>query len=165
MHSSAVWNITPYSTSKVCRRFGVTSRLHVWGRRLGQAWNNLGIGSKQSLILFLRNVGWLSIENTPLYPIIQKSSYPSLWEPQILMKCKVIFTVVLPQLVVAIPQDAAISAMRRSSECLCCFAADCLGNILKVVRHDIGVPSWVSNQQLVCPATYRPCILLWMKRK
>jgi hypothetical protein len=70
MMSSIFWNITPYSSSKVSRRFGgkVASILNTedWG------------------VMFIRNVGWLLTYYTALYLIRQNYRWPPVWEPQIL---------------------------------------------------------------------------------
>jgi hypothetical protein len=39
MKSSVFWDIMPYSQWKVNRRFAATCRLHLQGRRIGQAKN------------------------------------------------------------------------------------------------------------------------------
>jgi hypothetical protein len=49
MKSTIFWHITPCSPLKANRRFGGTCRLHIQGRRIGQARNQRETGSKQSL--------------------------------------------------------------------------------------------------------------------
>jgi hypothetical protein len=49
MKSSFFWDITPCSSLKVIRRFGVTSRLHFQGRSMHQTTNHREADSKTSL--------------------------------------------------------------------------------------------------------------------
>jgi hypothetical protein len=76
------WDITPYSPLKVNRQFGRTYRLHLQGRRISQASSaelfyppdfTLVSSSDYSSSLkieamFLRNIGWLLIDYTAIYP-------------------------------------------------------------------------------------------------
>jgi hypothetical protein len=88
INSSLFWDITTCSPPKVNRRFGVTYRLHLQGRRISQTKHHchlfhagflLGLffDSNDGGDKFLRNVRWLSTESTELYPIRKKSSITS----------------------------------------------------------------------------------------
>jgi hypothetical protein len=98
--SSIFWDIAPCSPLKVNRLFGVTC-LHLHGWRISQVRNQreacsrilgqtvlpasyllhtgfllcLFFDTKDGGDMFLRNVGWLSVDYTALYPRRQNSSY------------------------------------------------------------------------------------------
>jgi hypothetical protein len=82
MKSSIFWDITLCSPLKVTWYFGGTCHLHLQGQRICQARHQHETDSKQSSstlkiearYMFLQNVGWLSTDNTALYPRRQKSS-------------------------------------------------------------------------------------------
>jgi hypothetical protein len=87
MKSIILWNITPCSWLKVSRRFGRTYRLHLQDRRISRALlsTEFHAGILLSLFksedrddMFVRNVGWLSVEYMALYPRRQYS-YTLLW--------------------------------------------------------------------------------------
>jgi hypothetical protein len=88
--NSVFWDITPCSLLKVSRRFGRTYGFHLQNWRVSQARNRHEADSKQMLInsccllyavfllgllfntedggdMFLRNVGWLSMDYTAFY--------------------------------------------------------------------------------------------------
>jgi hypothetical protein len=96
------WGITPCSMLKVNQCFRGTCRLHLHSQRIGQARNqhesraatSFHTGFLLSLYfnhenwggMSLRNVSWCSMDYAVLYPRRQNSSYPPLWEPQILYR-------------------------------------------------------------------------------
>jgi hypothetical protein len=83
--SYSLWNVTPCRPLKVNRR-----RLHLQGRTasyLPHAGFCLGLffEPENRGDIFFRNVCWHSTEYTSLYSRGGSSSYPPLWEPQILL--------------------------------------------------------------------------------
>jgi hypothetical protein len=48
MKSSIFWDVTPYSTSKVIRRFGAACRLQLQGRRISYENNQREASSKET---------------------------------------------------------------------------------------------------------------------
>jgi hypothetical protein len=89
MKSSIFWAITPCSPLKVNRRLGGTYRLHLQGRRINKARNQLALLAtcshanfllrlflhpEDGVKIFLRNVGLLLMEYMALYAIRQYSS-------------------------------------------------------------------------------------------
>jgi hypothetical protein len=105
MKSSIFWDIKPCSPLKVNRCFGGTCCLHLHGGSRQNSVISLWLcieslfacymlhdGFLLDLFfhpedwddMFLRNISWLSADYTALYIRRRNSSYPRLWEPQIL---------------------------------------------------------------------------------
>jgi hypothetical protein len=82
-NNSIFWNIASFSPLKINRRFGGICSLHLQGRRIIQARNQYGYVycllpasfllrlffiPENGCNMFIRNVGWLSMDYTVLYP-------------------------------------------------------------------------------------------------
>jgi hypothetical protein len=68
MKSTIFWDITPCSLLRVNRRFGGTYCLHLQGRRISWARSQHESRWQDGGDMFFRNVGWLSMDYTELYP-------------------------------------------------------------------------------------------------
>jgi hypothetical protein len=86
LKSSIICDITPYNLGKVSWCLRGTCRLHIQCFLLASSWFLSWLilfDPEDGGNVFLQNVNWRSLEYTALYPGVQNSSHPPLWEPEI----------------------------------------------------------------------------------